>query len=326
MNTHEIVTSAGGVGVERRSFNRLYVTPSEPIESTQTVRDLYSRIESTVDRRRSVSRGVLRVVTNMETILETSDTGIVPEATIPLEKFDRDDSFLAIYAHNDWVRSRTIEPIDTMLELTAEELSPCAPTDTQLGARYSLSSIIGPSQYASLLELWGTTFGWTPEQIRSFARAIMLQQNTVVNNDRSLWFSGLETSDSTTNPHAYVSAAMAERVDLPGFNKTVHVVESTEWRSSANRARPLGSIVPVLQSLNSQILRDIPDAVILAECNFTSRADRRGHQAGFVIPDRTLAPQILVQNVGVHDGKNNWPLRDFTMMMHQNILGDSSCM
>ncbi|MDO8266118.1 MAG: hypothetical protein Q7T41_04220 [Candidatus Saccharibacteria bacterium] len=327
--SNEILTSAGSVGAERRSFDRFYVTAHEPVESAGAISDVMSRLRAATDRRSRISRSVLRVVTNFSTVSELAEQGMCPEVAIPLDQHDGPDSLLAIYAHNYGARAQTIVPIDQMVEETRAEEDPATSafnTDEFLAENnLSITNLAGPAYHKELFEMWGDTFGWTREQVAVFCRTI-LNQNPASVQDARVWFScaGAKTSDGYPLPIA--SSAMAERIDIQGFNKIIHLVESTEWRTrQIIDGQPKGLIVPVLQRLNQQILRDLPEALIVAECNFASRADRRGHQAGFVIPSRELARQILRQNVGVHDSKGDWPLRDFTAMVLSNAFGAQQC-
>lgn len=328
--SNEILTSAGSVGAERRSFDRFYVTAHEPVESAGAISDVMLRLREATERRSRISRSVLRVVTNYSTVLELTEVGLSPEVAIPLDQYDGPDSLLAVYAHNYGPRAQTIVPIDQMIEETRAEEEPVASafnTDEFLAENnLSITNLAGPAYHKELFEMWGDTFGWTREQVAVFCRTI-LNQNPNSNQDARVWFSCAGTKTSDGYPLPIASSAMAERIDIQGFNKIIHLVESTEWRTrQIIDGQPKGLIVPVLQRLNQQILRDLPEALIVAECNFASRADRRGHQAGFVIPSRELASQILRQNVGVHDGKGDWPLRDFTaMVLNNTISGAQQC-
>jgi hypothetical protein len=317
MYTNEIVTSAGSLGVERRSHDRMYVTPYEPLEYAADIVKINNRIANIVEGRSQITRGVLRTVTHIEVVKNLNDDGMSPEAVIPLDDYDQEGSVLAYYATNNGERAHTLVCREEILEQTQHEtVAIQTPEDIDLG-NLEIYDCIESSQVESLYELWGGTFGWSREQIRAFARRVM-QEKEVSAEDRSVWFAGLDGRGVNGSPDGrLVSAAMAERIVLPGFLRAINLIESTEWRSTSNGklARPKHAIVAVLRNLHSQVLRDNPDALLLAECNFTSRADIRGHQSGLIIPSRTLADQLLVQNVGVIDEVNNWPLRDFIVMI-----------
>ena len=328
--SNEILTSAGSVGVERRSFDRFYVTAREPAENPGEILSIMSRLTTATARRSRISRSVLRVVTNFVSLSELSENGLSPEVAIPLDQYDSPDSILALYAYNHGSRAQTITPIEQMIEQTKLEENPITygfGTDDFLAENnLSITNLAGPAYHKELFEMWGDTFGWTREQVAVFCSTI-LNQNPASIQDARVWFSCAGAQTPNGYPLPVASSAMAERIDIQGFNKIIHLVESTEWRTrQIIESQPKGLIVPVLQRLNQQILDDLPEALIVAECNFASRADRRGHQAGFVIPSRELATQILRQNVGVHDGKGDWPLRDFTaMVLNNTITGAQQC-
>jgi hypothetical protein len=74
-----------------------------------------------------------------------------------------------------------------------------------------------------------------------------------------------------------------------------------------------------LWKINNQVLDDLQiengrSPLIFAECNFMTRADKAGQRAGFRIPPRSYAAQIVVQNVMVRDGHKPVGLRDFTFL------------
>lgn len=318
--SNEILTSAGGLGPERRSFDRLYVTAREPIEIASDIHSTMGRLISVVDRRQRITRAVFRTVTDLSTIQELSESGLVPEAAIPLDHYDRPNSYLAIYGYNSGSRAQTIVPIHEMVEQTRNEEIPALyePNFAEILAvnNLRLTSTVWPSYETELFDQWGDTFVWTPEQVVNFCRRIY-GQTTEKNDQKNVWFTALGPMRPYGIPVPILSSAMGERLDIQGFNKIINLVESTEWRTrQLINGQPKGLIVPVLNGLNQQVLFDLPNALIIAECNYASRSDRRGHQVGFVIPPRSreLGNQILPQNVGVHDGKGDWPLRDFVVV------------
>jgi len=106
---------------------------------------------------------------------------------------------------------------------------------------------------------------------------------------------------------------------IPAFSGEVDLVESTEWRTRDEYAGQ-GMMTATIAMLNTQILSDRRVSgrkpLIYAECNFQSRSDRAGSGAGFEIPSREFAKQIIVQNVHVGDGypSEEGKLGDFTYM------------
>jgi hypothetical protein len=110
---------------------------------------------------------------------------------------------------------------------------------------------------------------------------------------------------------------------MPAKDDELHLVESTEWRTRDDFSGN-GLMTATVAMLNAQVISDMRNhanpPLIYAECNFQSRSDRVGHSAGFKVPDRTVGslviPQILAQNVMVHDGVDvaEGKLRDFTFM------------
>jgi hypothetical protein len=130
-----------------------------------------------------------------------------------------------------------------------------------------------------------------------------------------MWFSAITAGDTL------MSAAMAERLTLPGRDGPVDLVESTEWRTRKGFSN-LGFMTDTLGALNAQIFQSrqgdssVPP-LVYAECSFTTRADRAGRGAGFYIPERRYAAQIALQNVTVDDGIHPPGLRDFIVMRAQ---------
>ncbi|QQS65113.1 hypothetical protein IPO96_00935 [Candidatus Saccharibacteria bacterium] len=304
-----IVTSAGQVGVQRRSYERLYVTGREPVTEVCAVIDTLSRLEGIVTQRSRVPRAVFRLITNQTTLETLAAEGLRSEVAAPLDHVDEAGSVFAMFAVANAKRSEPlVKRADIIRQTTPETLAKTATApEVDLNAwGYQLCSQLETSQFDSLQELWGPTFDWSDENISVLQRRL----NDAVNS--GLWFAGVyHQSDSTQ----LVSAAMAEMVTLRGISRDIPFVENSEWRTLRRHPDQVsGLIVPVIRQLNHAIVNEVDRPFIFAECNYTTRADRRGHQAGMVIPNRTYADQILVQNVAVHDGADSHLLRDFIFM------------
>lgn len=315
----EIVTSAGRLGQEERSYDRLYLNwGQDPIEdSYQLTREFTNfRMES---EQRGKSRVVFRGLIGdevMRTMVEKKHPLLeYAEVAFPVvsPEVSEDRLWLIMLAKNGRDR-QSIYPIAEMITATNAYDNVPSPANRRikklLDKGFTFTNQVTPGMISQLHALWGETFGWSHDAVEEFAAEIGSQQNKAP-SERQTWFSGILSGDTL------VTASTAELLDFPTRKGKLSVVESTEWRTHDEWSGK-GLLTGALMFLHTQVIADREDPLLIAECNFMSRSDRAGFGAGFVVPQRDIAgrevPQILVQNVAVEDGHAPVGLRDFTFM------------
>lgn len=308
MSQPEIFSSTGELGTSVRQDNRLYHN-AEDVYAADALVDIWQGLEEKSAQMPDISRLVCRAVIGGKAMQEISGSELKQrlEVAVPLSEYGH-DGWLVYLARNAEHRV-PLTDIAQMVQATSEVPS----QSTQTITNGQSIGVIDDSIIESLHGMWSETFGWSEPELIALKQRLEVELREVKPNERSVWFSALELDG-----HRLASAAMAERIDLPGpDDQPVTLIESTEWRTQADLGR-MGLMPAVLRDLNRQIAVDVADQcplpVVYAECNFTSRSDRAGHRAGFRVPPQQYAAQILVQHVSVNDGILENGLRDFTFM------------
>lgn len=315
-----IFSSTGSLGVSRRQDSRVYANATrysgDPAEVERNFRRLCAISDNNPGR---ISRSVFRGVVSGEVVDHIRGNGMEEflEVALPLDEFRREPSWLVYTARNQPGREQIV-PRDEMIgETSPQQASGRAPLERVqdvVGRGYVFVDRIADDQVDGILAMWGPTFGWERQEIINLQRRLRAGQSSPP-SARNVWFSAIEDEG------VVVSVAMAERLTVPAADGQLDLVESTEWRTQDAYANQ-GLMSANVAALNAQILEDLSGSpnglpVILAECNYATRSDRAGNGAGFMIPDRSFAPQIIVQNVRVGDGQPipAEKLRDFSFMV-----------
>lgn len=315
----QIFSSTGSLGVTRRQDNRVYINPEVYSQDPQDIRTL-ERLSQIVDRDTNrITRGVFRGVVSNDVYHEISRNGLSNrlEVAFPIAEFAEGEAeaMLIYWGHNHRDRQQIV-PTDEMISATSEyRTSPNSPVDRMREVKvrgYQFVQTIDSADIDQIQSLWGPTFGWEIQEVEALQTRIQ-KDSQKDPRDRSVWFSAIRDNGTI------ISLATAERLTIPSSQGEVTLVESTEWRTRDEYSGQ-GLMTATLSMLNAQVLHDLGTEenlpIIYAECNFQSRSDRAGHGAGFVVPTREHAPQIIKQNVRVGDGYTvpQTDLRDFTYM------------
>jgi len=316
-----ILTSAGNLGIESRTYDRLYWNwEGDPVVNIQTLIDSFRQLSMRGEmegKTRVVFRGLVDEQTARSLFEERNPLTKYIEVAMPV--IDNAGLWLLMLARNSPKR-RSIVPVETMVKSTLlynkDQQSISGRMQGILEKGYSLKDAFDEQLMSQVYELWGETFGWTFDQVTNLS-TMLAQQQELAPSERWVWFSGVDHNS------LLVSIATAERLRLKTQNGYLDVVESTEWRTREGFENR-GLLTSAIAYLNAQIFYVLPNPLVVAECNFQSRSDRPAHGAGFVIPRREVGeitvPQILVQNVSVKDGYEPTGLRDFTFMyVSQNV-------
>jgi len=313
----QIFSSTGSAGVTRRPYDRIYGNATRFSSSFDEVGRNVRRVSSIVENHPQISRGVLRGVVSEEVVEAVAGTEFehLLEVAVPLQEFSQENAYLVYFAQNSASRQQ-LTSTEQMISATESDVMRSNPLErvrsvVESGLHFSDS--IQEDQVDQLHSLWGPTFGWERHEVDALRRRLDGSRTTDP-SDRDVWFSAVHDNGTI------VSAAMAERLSIPGSEGDLHLVENTEWRTRDEYAGR-GLMTATLAMLNSRILSDFRHGgnglpLIYAECNFQSRSDRAGAGAGLIVPSRERAPQIIVQNVLVNDGQDvpEGSLRDFTFM------------
>lgn len=325
MNTNEqpIFSSIGSLGVTRRQDGRLYVNATEfSADPIQVLRN-FRRLREIGNRHPArIGRVVFRGLIGEEVLAAIMDSDLPSnlEVLLPMDNFAQ-TGFLAYLASNRFGRTPIVSSKEMVCETNRYSHKNVEPVDhiQSLSCEgYRFTDQVEQSDIGRLHDLWGPTFGWSLKEVANLAKRIEIDRQQSP-EARGIWIVLVR------NGTEIVSAAMAERLTIPGRKAPLELVENTEWCTRSGYAGR-GLITAALVVLNAQVLRDMRhlNPLIFAECNFQTRSDVAGHKAGFRIPDRAFAPQILVQNVGVNDGQllaESGRLRDFTFMyLPQDIV------
>ncbi|MDB5182729.1 MAG: hypothetical protein JWO47_513 [Candidatus Saccharibacteria bacterium] len=308
MNTPDNTGSIGGLGIHERSHNRLYHNNEIPTEDISQIHEGVTQLQAMAWDIPNISRIVLRGIMGQRAFdqLVNSGLGHDLEVLASLSGHGHPGQYLYSVARNQPHR-RTHVPVAEMIAQTNQPL----PVRDQQHDIPPSETLPNAGDVDGILTLWGSTFKWTKESTETFIRD--LQQNAIMSPaERTLWFSGQRCTDGQL-----VSAAMAERLDMPTFTGHIALIESTEWRTHPDYLRR-GLMAQTLRDMNGNIQQDLVGQYpfIFAECNFQTRADIAGRLAGFFVPDRNIGTQTIRQNVVVEDGTNlpSNILRDFTFV------------
>ena len=317
------VPSVGSPGTSYRG-DRIYHNATEFHTDTDTVRTIFDSInrqrgatnpeEPGGEESSRISRAVFRGIVSQGVFncLLNSSLEKNLEAGLSLHAYG-DAGWLIYLAANDDDR-RPLVPTEQIIRATSEYVVPKLDTD-EVPVGTTVCDRIDYRDVDRLHSLW-LPFGWQRDGV--IERMVSIDQNTGQEPcKRDTWFAGLRQDE------VLISAATAERITVPGANGPFDLIESTEW-STDQRFRRVGQsmISHVLRHMNQHILADLERLdngslpLIFAEANFTTRADKAGRRAGFVIPDRQYMPQVITQNVVVEDGVGphaRW--RDFSFMV-----------
>lgn len=322
MGDDAIFESTGSLGTEPRPDGRLYRNEPDFTDDPDVLAGHFARLGRQAELLPlEISRIVLRGVVSDEVMSTVTDSELRDsvEVGLPLEEFGHEGWLLSV-ARNSEGRDLIVAE-HKMIEATTSQTpgklksSPVERVERLLASGASIRTELQYEDLPMLGELWQPAFfGWKDEEIAALAESLQEQQDQPPDK-RTLWFAGIWSNGQL------VSAAMAERLEIPGKNGPVDLVESTEWctRPGEEYAKK-GYITTALSVLNAQILRDLRDSsgrqpVIYAECNFQNRSDHAGSSVGFRIPPRQFARQILAQNVRIGDGlDHDTTLRDFSFM------------
>lgn len=313
-----IVTSTGKLGVERRTYARIYCNAKTSINNFDVLTEISRRFFGIVDRHgKKISRAVLRFITDdptMQKILTPGSSVDVVEVAVPIQLNGFGDTrrWLIFVGRNNDNRVSIVSK-ETMIENTreycAEIKSPIKRIGDVVRRGYSFRSDI-QDWTSSLLELWGETFSWSRNEIINLSQRIEDQKN-ISPEERKLWISMITSNGQV------IAAVMAERLRMSSEDNFLDLVESTEWRTKESFQNQ-GLVTAALVHLNAQIIHDLKNPFIFAECSYMTRSDRAAHGAGFIVPQREILgrtiPQILEQNVQINDGLTPFGLRDFTFL------------
>jgi hypothetical protein len=314
---------AGVLGLTHRSYERIYYNGFETLRSVDNlVHDVAPWAEMQVQDGTGVRRVVVRLLMRSHQLSEVLERSEVLsrnlEVSIPVGESGESQIVMAMWGINNH-DERTNDPIEAMQRDTTY----CDDANANLAERtlnlralgYRFTDSLEEIDTEEIFSLWHPIFDWSRQDIDSLRERVNGQQG-IISTDRSVWFSAVQNEDRV------VSLAMAERLDLPlGNGESVPIIESTEW-CVRNGWYGQGLGVGAVSFVQVQVVRDLRGLshppVILAETNFTSRADRIGHQTGMIVGSRVFeghaVTQILQQNVAVGDGLRPERLRDFTMM------------
>lgn len=319
----EILSSTGSLGLEYRSFDRLYLNWRGGVVDDLTRLDRWAGIAASAmengltSQSGDVSRCVGRFLVSadgMAGISQFPNLRTHIEAAVPV-----DPTIVMVLFGFNHVSRRPLLPVDEMIVKTAGlSISGLRPIDRIFAAQdrgLRFISDIRPEDMEPILSLWQSTFGWSGMELTHLSRRLA-SQIFLPPEKRSVWFSGLFSGTDV------VSLATAERLTLPvGDGNQVHIIESTEWRTRKDAGRQ-GFGAATVSHLHTQVIDDMERGnepyVIIAETNYLSGAYRLGNGSALRIPMRQFnhvtIPQILVQNVAVGDGLAPQGLRDFIMM------------
>lgn len=302
----EIVSSTGGEGLAKRSYNRWYYNRTDsPIQQASEVLAYFEEMNARWwrrSKRRDIMRG-LTIKQVVEDLVSDPSSRDLVEVAFPIS----DDSWY-LQAAQRYGRRNPLRPVSDMSqEVRNSQVIFEDPIQTvrgvlEEGYRF-ITQLPTEQSKGDLLELWGNTFGWNREQIKNFASRLK-------RNDPSVWFSAIQDREGHV-----VAAAMAESLRVQkGDGYSLDLIESTEWRSTKRN-----HMKAVLDHLHAQVIDSYQETggnyMIFAECNMHSRSYRAAQKSGMVMPESGLGiPQILVQNVQVNDGRRPHGLRDFAFM------------
>lgn len=305
----EFFSSTGDPGTSVRQDERLYHNAEVFYDN---VDELACRWQALLQEAESIedvliSRTVLRGIVASDVVTEFMETEYGVALEVAHDIGDQEAGSWLIYLGQNAETRTALTSQDVMINATTD-----LPTPTTCLNSEHVVRTVAPDIEPQLFELWSTTFGWETEDMQGFL-AQLEQQPQAHPHERAVWFSGVVLGQTL------VAAAMAERIDLPSRSGQVSLIESTEWRRRQHDPfAHQGYMCRALVGLNRQIAADTATyatpPLVYAECNFTSRSDLVGARAGFQIPDRAYAPQILPQNVTVNDEIATAGLRDFTFM------------
>lgn len=329
--------STGGLGLDRRTFNRLYMNyrfgvvrnihsleqfaqrGRQAVESAVTDAVIPPRVVG----RFLVGDALLRQAVASENIAPFIEA-VVPTGITTVNGSGREPVWMLMGAINHPNR-RSVHSTEAIIRDVDESVrqrennpppTPLVRIQNLRRRGYSFIRDIPAGRENELLELWEKVFDWTREGIADL-QGRLRQERDVAPVKRGVWFSGL--IDPRNN--RLVAAATAERLNIPvGDGRMVPLVESTEWiRSDAARGGA-GLMAGTVAHLHGQVIQDLETIrpLPIGEVNYSSGAHNVGLAVGMRVPSRDVyggsVPQVLTQNVRVGDGKSPEGLRDFTMM------------
>jgi hypothetical protein len=306
------VASVGEPGTSIRG-DRIYHNATIYHEDITSVEAIFADMDGQMeaDAGQTLSRIVFRGLVSPETIhaLSAHPLGNNLEVAQPLEEYG-EPGWLVYLAANSPDRGPII-PLAEMVEDTDEYEIPIDFIPRTLPTGYVHRNYIPKESAGQLHNLW-KAFDWRLDGVVERAQKIRENIELPATNQRDTWFSGLWAGN------ILVCAATAERLTYQGANGPFDIVENTEWRTRPDHMRD-GLMGHNLWRLNNEILSDLrtndgATPLIFAECNFMTRADKAGRRAGFRIPSRAYAGQIIVQNVTVNDELEPAGLRDFIFL------------
>lgn len=312
MSQEEYFSNSGSLGTERRQDDRLYMNAEAHLDNVNQAEESYRSLQQQADGMQDVSRIVMRGVCSREDfgLFVEGRFGSFVEAAIDLAEHGH-EGILMYVGQNLPVRGKTHAPIDEMVDQTTtsqnvhvqKPLVGLFSGQNDIEVRNNLQATDLPQ----LFELWGETFGWSYGELEGFLHQLEL-------DSQRLWFAGVYGQSGEL-----ISAAMGDRIDLIGKNGPITFVENTEWSTRPNGFRRKGYMSMAVTAIGAQVVSELNDspygpAVLYAECNHASRSDRVALNAGYRIPDRSLARQILARHVTVNDGLQPAGLRDFNLV------------
>ncbi|HEX3568426.1 MAG TPA: hypothetical protein VHT70_01985 [Candidatus Saccharimonadales bacterium] len=308
------VSSTGELGFNIRSDERAYnnyttAVTNDNLDTFQIDLESHLAHADTTINETHVTRSVLRTVIEGSTLtkLLAADELIHEqiEAATPLPQIEGQPSeYLVYFAKNALSRTpdeATKEDLRSKIQ-TARDISTASTRKQNRELTFTPVMNTSVSDPTQLHQLWGETFGWDEQGCIDFAKRLE-DEASAAPGERTVWFKGME------NPEGELLAcAMAERLDIPGVNGDIALIEHTEWSTApSQRGKGLGR--QVVQSLTTDIqesMRDTPH-LIFAECNLTSGAHVVAAHSGFTVPSfetphGTEVDQIIFNNVRVSDG------------------------
>jgi hypothetical protein len=309
------VASVGELGTSVRG-DRLYHNAEIYHEDADSVRNIFADMagQSGGDISRVVFRGIVspRALRDIARAPMEADL----EVAQPLAGYG-EPGWLVYLAQNAPDR-QPIVPVPEMVAASNTYTLPSGFNPADLPAETTHQAYIPEDSIGQLYDLW-QAFGWELNGVAERASKVRANRQSEP-QDRDTWFSGL------WNSGRLVCAATAERLTYQGAEGPFNLVESTEWRTHPDYMQH-GLMGHNLWRLNNQILGDLRDVeakmpLVFAECNFMTRADKAGRRAGFEIPSRQFAGQIIAQNVIVNDGHYPSGLRDFVFISLPPQSGD----